>query len=46
MGHKIDGNQKIGYIHENPVRAGLVYEMDDYVYCSAADYAGRKGLLM
>jgi len=32
--------QKIDYIHENPVRAGLVYRAEDYVYSSASNYAG------
>lgn len=37
--------EKINYIHKNPVKAGLVYYSEDYVYSSAADYADRKGLL-
>jgi|SRR5699024_796801 len=37
--------QKIKYIHDNPVEAGLVYKAEDYVYSSATDYAGEKGLL-
>ncbi len=32
--------QKIDYIHQNPVRAGLVYRAEDYVYSSASNYAG------
>jgi putative transposase len=32
--------QKIDYIHQNPVRAGLVYHEEDYVYSSASNYAG------
>jgi len=32
--------QKIDYIHENPVKAGLVYRPEDYVYSSASNYAG------
>lgn len=32
--------QKIDYIHLNPVRAGLVYRAEDYVYSSASNYAG------
>ncbi|MES2426335.1 MAG: transposase [Bacteroidota bacterium] len=31
--------QKIDYIHENPVKAGLVYRAEDYVYSSASNYA-------
>jgi putative transposase len=41
----VDVYQKIGYIHENPVRAGLVHNIADYVYSGAADYAGKKGLV-
>ena len=37
--------EKINYIHNNPVEAGLVYKPEDYVYSSAIDYAGEKGLL-
>lgn len=37
--------EKIVYIHNNPVEAGLVYRPEDYVYSSAMDYAGEKGLL-
>ncbi|MBN2262547.1 MAG: hypothetical protein JW735_06535 [Prolixibacteraceae bacterium] len=38
-------NEKIDYLHKNPVDAGLVFKADDYIYCSAVDYAGEKGLL-
>jgi REP element-mobilizing transposase RayT len=37
--------EKIRYIHNNPVEAGLVYKPEDYVYSSAKDYSGEKGLL-
>ncbi len=37
--------QKLNYIHQNPVVAGLVIRAEDYVYSSAGDYAGDKGLL-
>ena len=37
--------EKISYVHNNPVEAGLVYRAEDYVYSSAADYADQKGLL-
>ena len=37
--------QKLNYIHQNPVEEGLVFGAEDYVYSSAADYAGEKGLL-
>ena len=31
--------QKIDYIHENPVRAGIVEKPEDYLYSSARNYA-------
>jgi REP element-mobilizing transposase RayT len=37
--------QKINYIHNNPVEEGLVYNPEDYVYSSARDYSGEKGIL-
>jgi len=37
--------QKLEYIHMNPVVAGFVSSPEDYVYSSARDYAGEKGLL-
>jgi REP element-mobilizing transposase RayT len=37
--------QKHTYIHQNPVEEGLVFRAEDYVYSSAIDYAGGKGLL-
>ena len=37
--------QKIRYIHNNPVVAGLVFRPQDYPYSSAIDYVGEKGLL-
>lgn len=36
---------KIDYIHQNPVRAGIVNEPDHYIYSSAIDYANGKGLV-
>jgi len=38
-------NQKIAYIHNNPVVAGFVNEADDWRLSSAIDYAGGKGVL-
>ncbi|PKP21563.1 MAG: transposase [Bacteroidetes bacterium HGW-Bacteroidetes-21] len=35
----------IDYIHNNPVVAGFVENPEDYLYSSARDYAGRKGLI-
>lgn len=41
----IDAMSKVDYIHENPVVAGIVSEPDHYLYSSAIDYAGGKGLV-
>ena len=38
-------DQKVDYIHQNPVEAGLVTEPEHWKYSSAIDYAGQKGLL-
>lgn len=35
----------LNYIHENPVRAGIVLESIHYKYSSAMDYADGKGLV-
>jgi REP element-mobilizing transposase RayT len=37
--------QKLNYIHNNPVVDGTVSEPEHYLYSSARDYAGMKGLL-
>lgn len=37
--------QKLEYIHYNPVRAGIVEKPEDYRYSSAKDYAGEKGII-
>jgi putative transposase len=37
--------QKLDYIHRNPVEAGFVREAEGYPYSSAIDYAGGKGLV-
>lgn len=39
--------QKIDYIHNNPVKAGIVCKPEEYVYSSAGDYYRGKseGLL-
>lgn len=37
--------QKLNYIHQNPVKAEIVNKPEDYRYSSAIDYAGGKGLL-
>ncbi len=36
--------QKIEYIHNNPVRAGLVENPEDYLYSSARCYAGLDSI--
>ena len=36
---------KLNYIHQNPVRAGLVEEPSHYLYSSAANYEKGKGLM-
>ncbi len=42
---RIDLMNKIDYIHDNPLRAGIVEIPDHYLYSSARDYAGKKGLV-
>ena len=37
--------QKLEYIHNNPVKAMLVHTAEDYVFSSAGDYTGEKGLV-
>lgn len=44
--HLIDFyNQKLNYIHMNPVRAEIVAEPLHYIYSSAINYADGKGLI-
>lgn len=38
-------DQRLHYLHNNPVNEGIVEEPEHYVYSSARDYAGIKGLL-
>jgi putative transposase len=38
-------SQKLYYIHNNPVRAGVVTVPEHYVYSSAANYAGEEGMM-
>jgi len=38
-------DEKLNYIHNNPVEEGLVFRAEHYVYSSAIDYAGEKGIL-
>lgn len=37
--------QKLQYVHNNPVEAGFVDVPENYLYSSARDYAGEKGLM-
>ncbi|MFN6946252.1 MAG: REP-associated tyrosine transposase [Cytophagaceae bacterium] len=37
--------QKLDYLHNNPVEAGFVAFPEEYLYSSAIDYSGGKGLL-
>ena len=37
--------QRLDYIHNNPVKAEFVNNPEEYRYSSAVDYAGGKGLL-
>ncbi len=38
-------DQRLDYIHNNPVAAGIVQLPEHYLYSSAADYSGSQGLL-
>jgi REP element-mobilizing transposase RayT len=38
-------DQKLHYLHQNPVEEGLVFKAEDYRYSSAYDYAGGNGML-
>ena len=37
--------QKLQYIHNNPVVAGIVEKEEDYLYSSARDFYGMQGLI-
>lgn len=37
--------QKLNYLHNNPVEEGYVEQAEDYMYCSAPAIAGKLGLL-
>ena len=34
--------QKLNYIHQNPVKSGLVKNAEEYLYSSASNYAGHE----
>ncbi|MBC8486066.1 MAG: transposase [Bacteroidetes bacterium] len=38
-------DQKLEYLHNNPVEAGFVENPEDYIFTSARDYSGIKGLI-
>jgi len=38
--------RKVNYIHQNPVKAGLVRKAEDWVYSSAANYADLKSAVL
>ncbi len=38
-------DQKMNYIHQNPVLEGIVDIEEEYLYSSARDYADKKGLV-
>ncbi len=37
--------QKLNYVHENPVTSMITEEPENYLFSSARDYAGYKGLV-
>ena len=37
--------QKINYIHNNPVRSGIVAKQEDYIYSSARNYADLDSII-
>lgn len=37
--------QKINYIHQNPVRAGLVRNLEDWIYSSASNYMDMESII-
>ena len=38
-------NQQLAYMHYNPVEEGIVQKPEDYLYSSARNYCGMKGLI-
>lgn len=38
-------DEKMNYVHQNPVRSELVANPEEYLYSSARDYSGEKGLV-
>ncbi|WP_370996464.1 hypothetical protein [Mucilaginibacter sp. RCC_168] len=38
-------SQKLDYIHNNPVKTGIVTMPEHYLYSLAVNYAGEDGLM-
>jgi putative transposase len=38
-------DQRLDFIHMNPVKECIVYEPEHYVYSGARDYTGERGLI-
>jgi len=38
-------DQKLDYLHKNPVLEGYVLELEHYIYISAVDYTGVRGMI-
>ncbi|MEM7551349.1 MAG: transposase [Bacteroidota bacterium] len=38
-------DEKLDYIHNNPVESGFVLNSEDYVYSSARSYSGETGIM-
>lgn len=38
-------DQKLNYIHDNPVHAMIVENQEDYIFSSARDYCDEAGLV-
>jgi putative transposase len=36
---------KLNYIHNNPIEQQITEKPEEYIYSSAKNYAGEKGLL-
>ena len=36
-------DQRLDYVHNNPVEAGFVFKAEDWIWSSARQYAGEKG---
>jgi len=38
--------QRLNYLHQNPVKAGIVENAEDYLYSSARNYCDKMNCLM